>query len=51
MSADAMTHENCARLHVARRVSDIAKSMMRDSTLGLSILPIVPDDEDLRCVS
>jgi len=39
MSFDVMTHENCARLHVARRVKDIAKSMIKLSMLGRSIVP------------
>src|SRR2546430_12295950 len=39
MSSEVMTHENWARLHVARRVSDIAKSMIKLSRLGRSILP------------
>src|SRR2546425_12773614 len=41
MSSDVITQENCARLHVARRVRDIAKSMIRLSTLGRSIVPIL----------
>src|SRR5213594_774909 len=41
MSSEVITHENCARLHVARRVRDIAKSMIRLSTLGRSIFPIL----------
>src|SRR5438552_18912043 len=39
MSSEVMTHENWARLQVARRVRDIAKSMIRLSTLGRSIFP------------
>src|SRR3989475_7069373 len=39
MSSEVMTHENWARLHVARRVSDIAKSMIKLSRLGRSIFP------------
>src|SRR3989304_2171038 len=39
MSSDVITHENWARLQVARLVSDIAKSMMRLSMLGRSIVP------------
>src|SRR6266540_7014926 len=41
MSSDVMTQENWARLHVARRVKDIAKSMMRLSRLGRSTFPMV----------
>src|SRR2546428_8199477 len=39
MSSEVMTHETWARLHVARRVSDIAKSMIKLSRLGRSIFP------------
>src|SRR3989442_1530808 len=37
MSPDVTTHENCARLQVARRVKDIAKAIIRLSRLGRSI--------------
>src|SRR5919198_1099014 len=40
MSSEVMTQENWARLQVARRVKDIAKSMMRPSMLGRSIVPM-----------
>src|SRR3970040_1456253 len=40
MSSDVMTQPTWKRLHVARRVSDIAKSMIRLSRLGRSIFPI-----------
>src|SRR6267378_4152020 len=47
MSFDVITQENWARLQVARRVSDIAKSMMRLSTLGRSIVPTeVPSERE-----
>src|SRR5712691_553039 len=49
MSFDVITQENWARLHVARRVSDIAKSMMRLSTLGRSIVPTeVPSEREKK---
>src|SRR5881397_3032779 len=41
MSSDVTTQPTWNRLHVARRVSDIAKSMIRLSMLGRSIFPIV----------
>src|SRR3990170_2108422 len=41
MSSEVMTQENCARLQVARRVRDIAKSMIRLSMLGRSIFPML----------
>src|SRR6266852_2887537 len=40
MSSDVITEPTWNRLHVARRVRDIAKSMMRLSMLGRSIFPI-----------
>src|SRR6266511_3491088 len=40
MSSDVTTQPTWNRLHVARRVRDIAKSMIRLSTLGRSIFPI-----------
>src|SRR5205809_2224759 len=40
ISSEVTTHENWARLHVARRVRDIAKSMIRLSRLGRSIFPM-----------
>src|SRR2546425_3924995 len=40
MSSDVMTHPTWNRLQVARRVSDIAKSMTRLSRLGRSIFPM-----------
>src|SRR2546428_9856821 len=40
MSSEVTTQENWARLHVARRVRDIAKSMIRLSKLGRSIFPM-----------
>src|SRR6266571_2854270 len=41
MSSDAITHPTWNRLHVARRVRDIAKSMMRLSRLGRSTFPMI----------
>src|SRR2546422_188263 len=41
MSSDVITHPTWNRMHVARRVRDIAKSMIRLSTLGRSIFPIL----------
>src|SRR6266511_3723698 len=41
MSSDVITEPTWKRLHVARRVRDIAKSMIRLSTLGRSIFPIL----------
>src|SRR5688572_18557525 len=40
MSTDVMTQPTWNRLHVARRVRDMAKSMIRLSRLGRSIFPI-----------
>src|SRR5947199_9685976 len=40
MSSDVITHPTWSRLHVARRVRDIAKSMIGLSMLGRSIFPI-----------
>src|SRR3989442_10893742 len=40
MSADVITQPTWNRLHVARRVRDIAKSMTRLSRLGRSIFPM-----------
>src|SRR3989449_2752843 len=39
MSSEVMTHENWARLHVAARVSDNAKSLIKLERLGRSIFP------------
>src|SRR6267143_1387876 len=41
MSSDVITEPTWNRLHVARRVRDIAKSMIRLSMLGRSIFPIL----------
>src|SRR5438552_3827964 len=41
MSSDVITHPTWNRLHFARRVRDIAKSMTRLSRLGRSIVPMV----------
>src|SRR5713226_27827 len=40
MSSDVITQPTWNRLQVARRVSDMAKSMIRLSRLGLSIFPM-----------
>src|SRR5947209_14988072 len=40
MSSDVITQPTWNRLHVARRVRDIAKSMTRLSRLGRSIFPM-----------
>src|SRR6266571_9172414 len=41
MSSEVITHPTWNRLHVARRVRDIAKSMTRLSRLGRSTFPMI----------